>query len=91
VIGPLPEARFQRGIAYLEAGDVLVLATDGILERRGPGTTFFGQAGLERAVRDRASTAAEILERVFEAASTFGDDAPWEDDATIVVVKRTAG
>ena len=90
VIGPLPEAQFRRGIAYLELGDVLVLTTDGILERRAASGEFFGQAGLEAAVRDRASSAAEILERVFAAASAFGDDGPWEDDATIVVVKRTA-
>jgi len=89
VIGPLPEARFKRGIAYLEAGDVLVLTTDGILERRASTGEFFGQAGLEAAVRDRDSPAVEILERVFAAASAFGDDGPWEDDATIVVVKRT--
>ena len=90
VIGPLPEARFQRGIAYLDAGDVLVLATDGILERRGGGGAFFGQAGLERAVRDRDSPATEILDRVFAAAEAFGDERPWDDDATLVVVKRTA-
>jgi sigma-B regulation protein RsbU (phosphoserine phosphatase) len=91
VIGPLPEARFRRGVAYLEAGDVLVLTTDGILERRNPDGEFFGQAGVQAAVRDRDSTAAEILERIYEAALAFGDDGPWEDDATVVVVKRTAG
>ena len=90
VIGPLPEARFRRGIAYLEMGDVLVLTTDGILERRRPGGDFFGQAGVEAAVRDRDRPASEILERVFDAAAAFGDGAPWEDDATVVVVKRIA-
>jgi serine phosphatase RsbU (regulator of sigma subunit) len=88
VIGPLPEALFRRGIAYLEIGDVLLLTTDGILERRSATGDFFGQAGVESAVRDRDSSASEILERVFAAASAFGDG-PWEDDATIVVVKRT--
>jgi sigma-B regulation protein RsbU (phosphoserine phosphatase) len=89
VIGPLPEAQFRRGIAYLEPGDVLVLVTDGILERRRPGGDFFGQAGLEAAVR-RGESAAAILESVFEAATAFGEDAAWDDDATIVVVKRAA-
>jgi serine phosphatase RsbU (regulator of sigma subunit) len=89
VIGPLPEARFQRGIAYLERGDVLVLTTDGILERRGPGGESFGQPGVEAAVR-RDASASEVLEAVFDAAAAFGDGGPWEDDATIVVVKRKA-
>ena len=90
VIGPLPEAQFRRGIAYLEIGDVLVLTTDGILERRGADGESFGQAGVENAVRGPDSSASEILERVFDAAAAFGDGGPWEDDATIVVVKRTA-
>jgi sigma-B regulation protein RsbU (phosphoserine phosphatase) len=89
VIGPLPEARFQRGIAYMEKGDVLVLTTDGILERRSRDGDSFGQAGVEAAVRRDASASA-ILEGVFEAATAFGDGGPWEDDATVVVVKRAA-
>ena len=89
VIGPLPQARFRRGIAHLETGDVLVLTTDGILERRGRGGDSFGQAGVEASVR-RGASASEILEGVFDAAAGFGDGGPWEDDATIVVVKRTA-
>jgi serine phosphatase RsbU (regulator of sigma subunit) len=87
VIGPLREAQFRRGIAYLEIGDVLVLTTDGILERRGPTGNSFGQSGVEAAVR-RDAPAPEILESVFDAAAAFGDGSPWEDDATIVVVKR---
>ena len=66
-----------------------MLTTDGILERRRAGGDF-GRAGVEKAVGDRDGSAAEILERVFDAAAAFGDGGPWEDDATIVVVKRTA-
>jgi hypothetical protein len=29
-----------------------------------------------------------VLERLFEAAFAFGDERPWEDDATVVVVRR---
>ena len=42
----------------------------------------------------RAAEPAEaILDRVFEAARAHGDGRPFEDDATLVVVKRslTAG
>ncbi len=34
VIGPLPEADFRRGFVRLHPGAVLVMCTDGILERR---------------------------------------------------------
>jgi len=89
VIGPLPEARFRQGLARMDSGDVLVLCTDGILERRNRAGEFFGQERLEAAVREaRGQAAAAVLERVFEAARTFGVTRHWEDDATLVVLRR---
>jgi sigma-B regulation protein RsbU (phosphoserine phosphatase) len=92
VIGPLPEVRFHRGVAYLEPGDLLVMCTDGILERRGRDGTFFGEERLREIVRARRSASAtQILEAIFEAAEVFGAGrASWEDDATAVVVRRKA-
>ena len=89
VIGPMPEARFHRGIAYMEPGDVLVLCTDGILERRDGGSEDFGVRRLGEIVRGAASlSAADILGRLFEEAWRFGDSRPWDDDVTAVVVRR---
>jgi len=89
VIGPLPEARFQRGFARVHAGEVLLLLTDGILERRDKKSEFFGDERVRSLVRQHQSQPATvILERLFEAAIAWGDGRPWEDDATIVVVKR---
>jgi sigma-B regulation protein RsbU (phosphoserine phosphatase) len=89
VIGPLPEVRFRRGIARLEPGETLVACTDGILERRGPKGEFFGEARLAALVRESRALGAEpLLERLFEAARAWGGSRPWEDDATLVVVRR---
>jgi serine phosphatase RsbU (regulator of sigma subunit) len=33
-------------------------------------------------------SAQVILDRLFEAALAWGEGRPWEDDATIVIVKR---
>jgi sigma-B regulation protein RsbU (phosphoserine phosphatase) len=89
VIGPLPQARFRRGFARLHPGEVLLLLTDGILERRDKNSEFFGDERVRGLVRQHQSQpAAVILERLFEAAIAWGDGRPWEDDATIVVVKR---
>lgn len=91
VIGPLPEVGFRRGFARLDVGDVLVACTDGILERRNPAGEFFGEERFTALVRARLEApAAEILEAVYDAAYTFGDGRAWEDDATLVVVKRSA-
>jgi sigma-B regulation protein RsbU (phosphoserine phosphatase) len=91
VIGPLPEAEFRRGVARVRPGEVLVLCTDGILERRDPKGEFFGTGGLSAVVRNNmGASAQEILDRVFAEATAFGDGRPYEDDATLVVVKRRA-
>jgi sigma-B regulation protein RsbU (phosphoserine phosphatase) len=89
VVGPLPEARFRHGHAHMEPGDVLVLCTDGILERRNRAGDFFGQERLEAVVREaQGQTAAAILERAFESARAFGKSRQWDDDATLVVLRR---
>jgi sigma-B regulation protein RsbU (phosphoserine phosphatase) len=76
-------------MASLEPGDLLVMCTDGILERRAPDGTFFGEERLRDLVRvRRADGASEIMEAIFEAAESFGAGRAWEDDATVVVVRR---
>jgi sigma-B regulation protein RsbU (phosphoserine phosphatase) len=89
VIGPLPEVRFRRGFARMHPGEVLVLCTDGILERPDPSGEFFGTRGLRDLVlAHKGEGAQEILERLFDVVKAHGDGRPWDDDATVVVVKR---
>jgi sigma-B regulation protein RsbU (phosphoserine phosphatase) len=89
VVGPLPEVRFRRGFARLRPGEVLVLCTDGILERPDPTGEFFGAARLRTLVREHpGASAREILDRLFEAATAHGGGRPWDDDATAVVIRR---
>ena len=57
VIGPLPEARFQRGFARVRPGEVLLMLTDGILERRDKGGEFFGLDRVRAIVREMQAAA----------------------------------
>jgi sigma-B regulation protein RsbU (phosphoserine phosphatase) len=89
VIGPLPEAQFRRGFARVHPGEVLLMLTDGILERRDKAGEFFGEDRVREIVRAMQDLSAQvILDRLFEAALAWGEGRPWEDDATIVIVKR---
>jgi phosphoserine phosphatase RsbU/P len=91
VIGPLPEARFRHGHTKLKPGDVLVMCTDGILERRSPDGEFFAEERLRAAVQEvRAKSAAEIVEHVFKGSTEWSRRRSWEDDATLLVVCRRA-
>ena len=89
VVGPLPEARYRLGIARIDPGALLVLCSDGVLERRNPAGEFFGGDALRRVVEQSRQLPADlILERALAAVVAFGDGRPWEDDATLVVVRR---
>jgi len=89
VIGPLPEASFRRGFARLEPGSILVMCTDGIIERRDRSGEFFGVDRLKEVVWQSVDLPAEgLLSRLFEAAFNLGEGRPWEDDATAVIVRR---
>jgi len=88
VVGPLPEARFRRGIARLQPGDLLAMCTDGILERR-RASGEFGEDGLRRTLEALGDAPVEtLLEGVFSAAFRHGEERPWDDDATALVVRR---
>src|SRR4029078_1004261 len=65
VIGPLREASFRRGYGYLPPGAVMVLLTDGILERRDEDGEFLGEDRLKVLVRmSLGLSAQDILDRI---------------------------
>lgn len=89
VIGPLPEVRFKRGLATLSAGACLVMCTDGILERRNAADEFYGESRLIEAVRrNLGRPAQDILTAVFKECESFGGARPFDDDATLVVIRH---
>jgi serine phosphatase RsbU (regulator of sigma subunit) len=88
VLGPLPEIRFKRGFAHLDKGGVFVGVSDGILERTNRKGEQFGEPRLLEAIqRGRGQDAQTILDTIFRAARDY-TKARWEDDATVVVVRR---
>ncbi len=89
IIGALPEISLHRGYAFFEPGGVLLMYSDGIFERQGRDGQQFSIARLkELAVQHQAKSAQEILDTIFNAVYEYGEGANWEDDATLVVVKR---
>ncbi len=86
VIGAVPEVRFKRGFAYLNPGDILLLYTDGLIERKGLDNIEFGIQRLFKVVHEnKDKTAEEILESVF----SLGKEKRLTDDTTLVIIKRT--
>ncbi len=93
--GPGMALGVDAGLKYAEnekrnikKGQVIVLATDGILETRNPQGRMFARSSLVKVVRqNRYAGAEKILDAVFDALHGFRRQAGLEDDITLVVIK----
>jgi len=76
------------GPASLEAGDTVVLLTDGFFEARPPGGDFFGRERVLEVVRANCSKPAkEIIESLHNAVQQHTGQEASSDDLTAVVIK----
>jgi serine phosphatase RsbU (regulator of sigma subunit) len=76
---------------HLEAGDLLVLLTDGFFEWENAGHEDFGIARLQEAIRGvRNLPASQIIASLHDAVVRFSGGTKQMDDLTAVVVKRLA-
>jgi len=98
VLGPLPDAVFRRGYITMKPGETLVMFTDGVTEREDPRSRVneddiveFGRQGLIRTIQEYGDRSAEELaRRIVQRVRDFGDGRPFEDDVSVMVVKRLA-
>jgi len=72
-----------------EAGQVILIGTDGIWESVNPEGEMFGKERLREIVRrTHVRTARELVEAVTDAVDRFRQDVPRQDDITLVVIKK---
>jgi sigma-B regulation protein RsbU (phosphoserine phosphatase) len=89
VLGPTPDATYTRGYVQLEAGDLLCMYTDGIIEAHDRQDREFSTERLVRLVKaNRNRTAQEIGQEVLARVAKWGRAD--EDDRTVVIVKAVA-
>ena len=68
----------------LNPRDCLVLYTDGLVEARDNEGSLYGFKRLERVVRQAASGAKEIIEKIVEDLNSFNVSPKYRDDLTIL-------
>jgi serine phosphatase RsbU (regulator of sigma subunit) len=91
ILGPLADTTFRRGFAFMDPGDVMVLFSDGLIEREDSNGEPFGKDRLIEFIRtESAEASSTIIERLFTNVYRFGGNEKWRDDATVVIVKRLA-
>ena len=89
-LGFLPSIELRRSYFRLNPGSVLVAYSDGIIERQKREEEMYGIERLKRLVkRNKEKTPAEIIDLIFKSVFEYGKNRQWEDDATVVVIKRT--
>lgn len=89
LLGPNPEARYERGYELLDPGAVLLLYTDGIVEAQNAQGAMFGVEGLREIIASRGwQSARELVEEVFQSVQRFSETDPPVDDQTVVAVIR---
>jgi sigma-B regulation protein RsbU (phosphoserine phosphatase) len=88
-LGFLEELNIRQSYVQLEPDSLLVLYSDGIIERKNPQDEEFGIGRLKTMVSEnRNLSPKEIVQAVFENVFDFGDRQGWDDDASLVVVRR---
>lgn len=89
IFGALTEIDIYQNYTKMEAGSILVLYTDAIIERKDGKGHNFGMNRLRNLIRqNKHKSAQEILDAILNEANEFGKLKKWEDDATIVVIKK---
>src|SRR5690606_14561214 len=79
------DVTFRAETMPLGAGDLLLLYSDGAIEQESPADIAFGRDGLVEAVRG-ANTPANVIDRVLDALRRHTDDAPPDDDMTLLAL-----
>jgi sigma-B regulation protein RsbU (phosphoserine phosphatase) len=88
VVGLFPQCCFKQDSIVLEAGDLLILYTDGMSEAENPREDDWGEDALIAAARACADQPpAEMIRRIMSAADVFADGAPQHDDMTLVIAR----
>jgi sigma-B regulation protein RsbU (phosphoserine phosphatase) len=71
-----------------QAGDIILIGTDGINETRNKAQEIFGHKRIEEILRNNAQSSAKVIqETIVKAVDAFRGDLAQEDDITLVVIK----
>lgn len=85
-LGAMPKAHYSDAVVTLDAGDVVVLYTDGIIEVRRDGE-FFGQEGLQRVLSRAKGLAVDQLPDFILSQTRGFSRGHLHDDVALLVVE----
>ena len=90
-VGLVPEAEYTAACLKLQAGDTIVLFSDGVTEAMDPEEEMFGMGRLKDVLQGHAEIAlTELQKRVLEAVENFVRGARQADDLTLLLLRYRA-
>jgi serine phosphatase RsbU (regulator of sigma subunit) len=90
-LGVLEGVQFREHANSLEAGDTMILYTDGVTEALSADGAFYGEERLRGFITSlcEQDSAQETLDGIVGAVSDFIGDNPPSDDLTLIVLRRS--
>lgn len=90
-LGVVPDAKYSSDSIRLEAGDCVVLYTDGVTEAANRSNELFGVETLRRLIATRPATSAAALgEDLLRTVDQFAGGAEQADDITLLILRFNA-
>ncbi len=82
-----PKVMYTSASRALEAGDSLILYTDGVTDAQSVAGEFFGLRRLHEAILDAPPEASAMALRIESELLHFTEGAPWSDDTTVLALR----
>ena len=90
ILGVTPDAPYEQNSVTLDAGDIVVLYTDGVTEAMNGDGEEFGMERLHEVfAKTPPSTAKQANEAIFEAVHAFAGETPQSDDITCLTLAHS--
>ena len=88
-LGFMKEIELHRAHAYLPKGGIMVIYSDGVIERENEAHEQFGMDRLKTLITGhKDETARQLVDLILQTVFEFGNRKNWQDDTTLVIVKR---
>jgi len=89
LLGMFPEATYESATLKLQAGDVLVLYSDGVTEARNDDDDEYGEERLTAFLaKNRGLDPEKLVESLIRTVNEFSKDGKPGDDVTVSVIRR---
>jgi len=89
ILGPNPDAKYERDFAFLQKGDILIIYTDGIIETTDQNNKEYGiERMIDIIVNNKDKSSRELINTILKDVEDFRGNNPAEDDRTLVIIKR---